>query len=208
MSGAVTIEMREGVCGSCGRETMIGQGGRCLECVGKSVGAGAQLGNWPDDEVEYVPAFEVQKTAERLLADKGAGAELWLAKNAKVYYQFRKEMPGRKLAECRLVKALYKGLISGNVDFIITADWTAWKKMDAGQKDRVVYHELCHIGQNATSGAWMVVKHDFEGFVNEWIRFRGVIKAERFVGQVFGVQTDLFAGPMLPVEDGKHGDPV
>jgi len=151
-------------------------------------GRAAQLAEWPSDEVEYIAAPEVEAIARDILA---MDRQVFAARNVRVFYRFKRSYSGGKIGECRLVGAFWREFVPA--DFIITVGWKQWRYLSDKQKQRVVYHELCHIGLNE-SGGLVVEKHEFEGFVSEWVRFRDVVE-ESGVGRVFRAeQQSLFGG--------------
>ncbi len=180
-----TITITDQKCKDCGKEGALEKTGRCLTCQAAAAGLGT-MANWPDDEEKFCAAVEVEKIARRLMSMR---KELWLPEKARIYYRFRKEMSGDKAGECRLVSNTYRDLI--DYDYIITVDWSRWKTYNQGQKDQLVYHELCHIDLKE-GGSFGVAKHDFEGFVNEWILYNDLIKADSNTGRIFSRQMKLF----------------
>ena len=137
------------------------------------------LSNWPDDGEAFRPSPEVAAIAVQIMAE--CPEMNWLT-DANVYYQFQEEMSGDTAGNCSRVPKKYRSLI--DVDFVITIDWVAWHQLNTEQCRRVVYHELKHIGKNE-NGEWTCEKHDFEGFVSEWVMFQKVIKEDINLGKIF-----------------------
>lgn len=137
------------------------------------------LSNWPDDGKAFRPATEVAAIAVKIMVE--CPEMNWLT-DANVYYQFQEEMSGDTAGNCSRVPKKYRSLI--DVHFVITIDWGAWHLLNAEQRRRVVYHELKHIGKNE-NGDWTCEKHDFEGFVSEWVLFQKVIKEDIHLGKIF-----------------------
>lgn len=137
------------------------------------------LSNWPDDGEAFRPATEVEAIAGRIMAEC---PEMHWQTEANVYYQFQQEMSGDTVGNCSRVPKRFRALV--NVHFVITIDWEAWHQLNTEQCRRVVYHELKHIGKSE-KGEWTCEKHDFEGFVSEWVLFQKVIKEDIHLGKIF-----------------------
>jgi hypothetical protein len=156
-------------------------------CVDKMTGEiyGSTLAAWPADDPKYVVAEEAEKIAAALIEEKPL---LYACGDAKIAYLFKAEMP-RKIGCILRVSGAVGFLAHGSPDFVMVLNWSAWRSMTKAQKERVVYHELKHIGIDG-KGRMGLVQHDFTGFVDEWIEFQDVIRAE--APALFDRQLGLF----------------
>ncbi|MCE5270790.1 hypothetical protein LLH00_05850 [bacterium] len=173
-------------CSQCGEEgNMVN--GVCQTCQYKAKFGQAALANWPDENVKFMAAPEVEALAKDIFS---LCKEMEWRREARIYYQFQHEMSGDKMASCYRIMPRLQDLI--RYDFVITVDWTRWKLLDIVHRQREVYHQLCHIGKNDNL-VWCLERHEFEGFVAEWTRFHDVIKEDAHLGRIFKQQElDLF----------------
>ena len=104
--------------------------------------------SWPDDNIKFRPAPEVEAVALNTLA---IAPEMAFRRPARVYFQFRREMAEDVAGNCYRVPARLRDVLPH--DFVITICWTTWRNMEPAGRQRVVYHELCHIGQTE-DGEW------------------------------------------------------
>jgi len=156
------------------------QNGLCLTCIGEKITT-MHLSNWPDDGEAFREATEVTAIAGQIMVE--CPEMNWLT-DANVYYQFQETMTGPVIGNCSRVPKRFRLWELANVHYVITIDWTAWRELDSENRRRLVYHELKHIGKNE-DGKWTCTRHDFEGYVGEWVMFQGIIAKDIHLGKIF-----------------------
>lgn len=148
------------VCGQAGGT--VQESGLCFGCMEKRLAG--DLSNWPDVGGKFMEAPEVELMAKKTMF---ACPEMrWLLEDrVQVYYQFQREMSKTKAGNCSQVPERYADLIPYH--FMITVCWTKWKGLGPEARERLVYHQLCHISRDGETLEWALRSHDFEGFIPE-----------------------------------------
>jgi hypothetical protein len=119
------------------------------------------LSNWPSDTVKFLPADEVKEMAKFLI--NKFRPEL---RNVDIGYLFKQKASksgdmtvlGTANCESEKQKALH------GLEAVVVIGFDTWKTLEVDGKLRLVFHELCHLGQDMEKNKIVTLNHPVEEF--------------------------------------------
>ena len=166
-----------------------------LEKAGKSVEDPA---SWPEGE-KLIRAYGPEVIGVILI--KAFHREI---RNRTIAYLWKENMgAGTRVKLGSAAKASAQLRLLGEVDFVLTFNWEAWKILTPEQRVALVDHELQHCDVDADSSEPVMVEHDVEEF-SLIVRRYGLWKPNlrTFGDVVAAVQGDLWQQEQAPPKAG------
>ena len=166
-----------------------------LEKAGKSVEDPA---SWPEGE-KLIRAYGPEVIGVTLI--KAFHREI---RNRTIAYLWKENMgAGTRVKLGSAAKASAQLRLLGEVDFVLTFNWEAWKILTPEQRVALVDHELQHCDVDADSSEPVMVEHDVEEF-SLIVRRYGLWKPNlrTFGDVVAAVQGDLWQQEQAPPKAG------